>query len=338
MIGLLFFALAAVVIYLQITMAPAILKNLFCSYQFDRKLAEPGEEITLTSSLINGWYFPVLYISFIILLPQGAKIIDTRQDSKRHRLYLLPRQKYTSDIRFTLPERGIYRNGRYYLETGDFLGFQSKVVSEELTANIVIMPERSQNEPVLNTLGGYLGDISVRRFIMEDPVLTIGYRDYTGREAMKNISWKQSARKNQLMVKNSDYTTDISVAVVLNMQGNDRILLEESLKLLRSTCEQLEEKRIPYEFLSNGDTGNCPEGYGNHHFNYLMARCGRSSLLSYSSFEQLIDRCIKKRKNNRSYIIITPQLSSSEQIQLDRLQAVSDHPLCILVPGGKQDD
>ena len=338
MIGLIFFGLAAVVFVLQIKTSSIALQNLYCDFRFDKKLAEPGEVITCAFKVVNAWFFPVLYINFIVRLPQGARIVDDGSDSVGHRLYLLPRQKYTGEIRFTLPERGIYKNGRYFLETGDFLGFQSKVLSKDLKTDIVVMPDKSRDEVVLNTMGGYLGDISVRRYIMEDPVLTIGYRDYTGKEPMKDISWKQTARRNQLMVKNSDYTTDINVAVVVNMQSSDPERLEECLRILRNTCEQLEEKRIPYELLSNGDIGNSPEGYGNKHFNHLMLKCGRSGLISYFSFEYLIDRCIQKKKNNRSYIIITAPLSAKQQAQLNRLQNVSDHPLCLITAGGQQDD
>ena len=167
MIGLIFFGLAAVVFVLQIKTSSMALQNLNCDFRFDKKLAEPGEVITCVFKVVNTWFFPVLYINFIVLLPHGARIVDDVRDSVDHRLYLLPGQKYTSEVRFTLPERGIYRNAKYFLETGDFLGFQSKVFSKDLKVDIVVMPNKSPDEVVVNTLGGYLGDISVRRFIID---------------------------------------------------------------------------------------------------------------------------------------------------------------------------
>lgn len=335
MIALIFVGLAIVIGYIQIKLAPTVLQNLFCEYEFDMKLAEPGEVISCRNKLINAWLFPVVYINYIIHLPEGAEKVNGGGKAERHRLFLLPKQKYESDIRFTLPKRGVYKSGKNYLETGDFLGFNSKVVSEELKADIVIMPEKSQDEQVISTLGGYLGDISVRRFIIEDPVLTVGYREYTGKEPMKNISWNQSARKNELMVKKNDFTTDTNVAVVLNMQNSDREKMEECYRIARTVCEQLEEKRIPYEFMSNGDVGNCNEGYGNRHLNYIMMRLGRSNQFSYYSFDELIERCIQKKKNNRSYIIITSGSSEEETRAISSLQAVSDHEVCVLTAGGQ---
>ena len=337
MIGLLFVGLLAVVVFAQIKLAPTVLKNLFYEYKYDTRLAEPGELITFTSKMINAWNFPVVYVSVAEQMPETARIEKTGRNSKSHRLYLLPKHSYTHDIRFSIDKRGVYRKGKCYIEAGDFLGFTAKVRNIDLDSDIVIMPKRSEDDMVIKTLGGYIGDISVRRFIIEDPVLTIGYRDYTGREPMKNISWNQSARVNKLMVKNNDYTVDTNVAVVLHMDSDRNREMESCLEILRTVCEELEKKRIPYEFLSNGDMGDLNEGYGSRHLNYLMMKAGRSKLRGYFSFRELMDRCRKKKKNNRSYIVITPQLDEDERAALNRLQAYSDHEVCVFT-GGQNDD
>ena len=56
----------------------------------------------------------------------------------------------------------------------------------------------------------------MNRFIMEDPVLRLGYRDYTGREPIKQISWTQTARMGRMMVSCQDYTVERTVTVMLN--------------------------------------------------------------------------------------------------------------------------
>ena len=81
---------------------------------------------------------------------------------------------------------------------------------------------------------------------MEDPVLTIGYLDYTGREPMKKISWMHSAKVGKLMVKNSDYTVDANAAIVLNLASGSAKEKEKCLEIVRTVCEKLEEEKIPY--------------------------------------------------------------------------------------------
>ncbi|MBQ1521972.1 MAG: DUF58 domain-containing protein [Erysipelotrichaceae bacterium] len=330
MIPFILVLLAVLITVIQIKAAPEAIKHLYYENRFDMKLAQPGEKITYTSKLINAWHFPVTYINLVEHMPETACIEGKKNNIDRHRMYLLAHHSYSHDIVFTLPERGVYKTGRYYLETGDYLGFKSQVKAEEIRCDLVVMPRESEDEVVINTLGGFIGDISVKRFIIEDPVLNIGYRDYTGREPMKDISWTQTARNNKLMVKNKDYTVDTNVAVVLNMKSENKEAKEECLRIVRTACQQLEDRRIPYEFISNGDVGNEEEGFGNRHFNSLMARCGKSNLYYYSSFEELIEKCIREKRNNRSYIIITPELDEAELKELDKLQLCSDHPLCVL--------
>ena len=333
MITLILVLRAVAIVFLQVKLAPTAIEHLVCEHKFDMKLAEPGEKITCHSTLINAWRFPVLYINFVEHMPESARIIDSRNNVDKHRLYLLPKQKYSHDIVFTLPQRGVYKKGKYYLEAGDFLGFSSKVESREISCDIVVMPEKNEDENVIEALGGFLGDHSVRRFIIEDPVLTVGYRDYTGKEPMKDISWNASARANKLLVKRNDYTVDNNVAVILNMKTGVNREMEECLKTVRTVCEKLEEERIPYRFISNGDVGELSEGLGSLHFNHLMMKLGKSSLFSYHSLDKTIEKCLKDRKNNRGYIIITPEMDESERQMVDKLQNISDHPLCVLTMG-----
>ena len=129
------------------------------------------------------------------------------------------------------------------------------------------------------------------------------------------------------------FTVDTNVAVVLHMENNCEPEMEDCLEILRTVCEELEAKRIPYEFLSDGDMGSVNEGYGTRHLNYIMTKAGRSKLHGYYSFNLLMDECIQKKKNNRSYIVITPKLDDGERTALDRLQAYSDHEVCVFTGG-----
>ncbi len=330
MITFVLIGLVAVILLMQLAVTPGSSRHLWLRYTFDTQLAEPGETIAFTGSLVNNWFFPILYINFYEYMPDGAAIAGKEDSCRSHSLFLLPHRSFRHTVLFTLPKRGVYRSGKYYVQTGDFLGFRSWVRSEEIHADITVMPKLCADEPVLRVLGGYIGDISVRRFIMEDPVLTVGYLDYTGREPMKKISWKHSARAGRLMVRNSDYTVDANAAVVLNMASGSEEEKEKSFEIVRTVCERLEQERIPYQFLSNGDAGNLEEGFGTKHLNQLMTNLGRSTLFSHSSFDSLVERCIRERKRSRSYFIISPPLSAKEREALARLQRYSEYELCVL--------
>lgn len=165
---------------------------------------------------------------------------------------LMPRQRCRRQVRFAIGKRGAYQVGSYRLSAGDLLGV-SEVSVHGGGQELVVMPERSDDLGMLQALGGFLGDISVRRFILEDPILTVGFRDYTGREPMKAISWTRTAMTGALQVKQYDHTAEQNVVVLLNVEGGSGKDLEECFRMTRSVCEELERKKIPYAFRTNGN-------------------------------------------------------------------------------------
>lgn len=199
------------------------------------------------------------------------------------------------------------------------------------------MPRPWEDPQMALTLGGYLGEISVRRFLFEDPVLTIGVRDYTGSEPLKQIAWKQTARAGKLQVKNYDYTVDVNVTVLLNLEGLPAEQ-ESCFRIARTVCETLERRRIPYEFCGNGDLFGprgelnwYSEGLGAQHYRTLMYALGQSRGLVYHSFVQMAERCRRRGRRSCGYIVITPPLRQQDQEALRTLRRLSETEPCLLI-------
>lgn len=330
MIALIAVGVVLAVIIMEFVVSPRLPDYLYYQYSFDTTLAEPDEKIVYSDKVINGLFWPILYISFSIALPRNAVISDNGRNTKGYRISLLPYHASRHTIIFSFPRRGVYKGGRYFMETGDFLGFKSFVRSSQIADKITVMPRKCEDEMVLKTLGGYIGDISVKRFIIEDPILTMGFRDYTGHEPMKKISWPQSVRTGKLVVKNYDYTVDANVAVVLNLASGSLTEKEKSLEIARTVCEELEKQHIPYKFMSNGDVKDRQEGFGRRHLETIMEDLGKSKLCAYTSFDSLMSRCIQERKDNRGYIIISAPLSPEGHLSYSRLVKFCDFEPCIL--------
>ena len=84
---------------------------------------------------------------------------------------------------------------------------------------IIIFPQKLDIEKSITPLGSFNGDISVKRWIIDDPLMTIGIREYTGNESERFIHWPSSLKYNSLMVKNFDFTTDNNVLIALNIES-----------------------------------------------------------------------------------------------------------------------
>lgn len=348
MIWVFVICLVILVLVLELKGAEWSLSRLHYDAECSTLLAEPGETITFTSHVENRSLLPALYIQLSEYLPAEAALHAEEDWMAAHThlrpdelcvsdiTFLLPRRRRTASLSFTLPRRGWYRLGRATVCAGDFLGIRESFRRDDAKLEVVVIPERSDDPDIMRSLGGFLGDISVRRFILEDPVLTVGFREYTGREPMKAISWNQSARTGVLQVKQYDHTVDITVSVILNSEGGTREQMEQCYRITRTVCEELEAKGIPYEFRTNGDlTGPVDflhwvaEGLGQQHLRTILYGLGRGNCRHIGSLDQLIRRAVRRARSNQGYIVITPPLSAEKRQCVERLRA-NGSTLCVL--------
>ena len=241
---------------------------------------------------------------------------------------MMPRQRLTRRTPFTIDARGRYLFLGATLEGGDFMGLSTASRRTDLHRELVILPRPVDSGILREVMGGWMGDRSVNRFIMEDPVLTLGYRDYTGREPMKQIAWTQTARLGRLTVRQQDFTVERAVTVMLNghtfaFGSYGQKMLETCCSLCRDICQQLEDQRIPYSFICNlrslgapDGTGEVGDGLGKAHLDTVL--------------EGLFDRALSRANLGRGHIFITPVKNDLHQELLERLRAATgEETLCV---------
>ena len=333
---------------LQKHWAPKFLQYLRFHGQCDRIMAQPGEIIRWSRSIENSSRFPISFVRLREVFPHEATLHMDERWKSRHcqqglyqtfaeeRLTMAPRRKWSKSIDLSISKRGKYNIGKFRMCTGDLLGFNEAHVEGDGDV-VVIIPDRARNQHSLQAVSGFLGDISVRRFILEDPILTVGFRDYTGREPMKSISWTRSATAGSLQVKQYDYTAEQTVMILLNVEDADKAQFEACLRLMRTVCEELEKKKIPYGLRTNGNlpgtVGNIfflPEGLGKRHLDTILYALGCADDTRYHSFRFMATHTLQHRKNNEAYIVITPKVTKDVTHYVHRLQSVAGNPVCVL--------
>ncbi len=313
-----------------------------------RRLVEPDEDFGVETVLENKSRMPRMYIKMRETVPiEFAPIGSVESEGTSHTkylvstVYLMPRQRLVRTVRGTLPTRGRYFFTGASLLGGDFLGLSDKEEQVQLMKEIVVAPRPIPTENLDKLFGSFIGDISVNRFIHEDPVLTLGFREYTGAEPMRAISWTQTARLNRLMVKNYDHTIDMSVTVILNASydgesENRAECLEWVYSAARSVCQKLEDLGIPYCLLTNVDTygssgrqHTIPSGLGNDHFLGILELLGRASYFIAESFDGLIERAANRAEQGRAHILVTPPLKDDAGLTLMKIKRRTGSELMI---------
>ncbi|SFQ26470.1 Protein of unknown function DUF58 [Lachnospiraceae bacterium XBB1006] len=354
---MLVFVLIVLVGYIEMIGAKRSFKYLHCKSSYNCILAEPEEVVTQTTTVTNSWFLPMMYVRIFENLPAGIKIEESPKWIKQNtnemmfnlassfRLHVLPHKKVSVQMHFSFASRGEYKQSEYKIEVGDLLGIRSYVKSEQAQGKIVVMPQNTEDPLAIKTLGGFLGDLSVKRFLYEDPVLTMGFREYSGREPMKSISWTKTAQTGRLYVKQYDHTMETKAVVVLNMDNGTEQELEACFEIVRTVCEKLEKMHVAYEFFTNGalrgylgELSWLEEGLGNYHFQTLMYALGCAETKSIGTFADLEGRCEKRQKSGASYILVTPPLKDRDKRVLESFREMSEHELCVLVGRGKEEN
>lgn len=347
--------LVVVALFIKAFTLKHVLDNVTYSIKSEKSVVEPGESFSVTTTLKNGKRMPVMFIRLEELIPTKMQVEGASQQfyamNDKSRLvsstYLMPYQKFTRVFNASIPDRGRYFLHGATLKGGDIFGIGETVEYVTLLEEIVVLPKAVSCGKLETVLGGFLGDFSVNRFIMEDPILTIGFRDYTGREPMKHINWAQSLKANKLMVKNFDHTTDLSATVILNIEcGEDgreinSALMENAFSVARFVCEHLEQKNVKYSFFTNataagavGHWKSVGEGLGHRHLYTILEGLGRATYDSTAPFTSILEKAAHVAERGRAHIVITPQIESYWQSAFKRLSVAADGK-CLLISADK---
>ena len=314
----------------------------------DHYLAEPDQPVTWSATVDNYSRLPIPFVRLVQIFPNGAHSEEDLQWWNaccekilfswycEYHMTLRGQSSVARKVRLSFTHRGVYQIGDYRLSAGDLLGFREEKC-HGVGQKVVVMPCHSCQQTAIDAVGGFLGDVSVRRFILEDPILTTGFRDYTGREPMRAISWTRTAQSGMLQVKQYDYTAEHHVVVLLNVEGATEEELEECLRLTRSVCEMLEQRKIPYAFRTNG---NLPgpmgkiqtlvEGLGEQHLNTILYGLGGADHTCFHSFRTLTRHTLKNRNSSDAYIVITPDDKGEVSTCLHKLSNAVGAPVCVL--------
>ena len=317
------------------------LRHLHITFEIDSELVEPGESVALRYTVHNTSRLPVLFSSLTLRLPGGVKVDEDVRWKKlhlsedftgqqvEHRFYLMPYGKFSGKTNIVIEKRGLHELGKWYLESGDLIGLSPFLRSGDISVKVICTAKSAEIDDI-EALGGLIGDISVRRFIIDDPTLIMGYREYTGREAMKEISWLQTAKRNSLTVRKNDFTTDRIAVIALNMDEVNRADMERALSLTRAVCEMFESAKVPYSVRSNGDIDNIPEGLGRKHLFFIQRKIGLSKLAGHYSFGALIDRLSREKRGDVSVVIISPSSLDKYAAELQNLRRYLDREPIII--------
>lgn len=326
------------------------LTNITYKRELSKSVVEVGEAFEITTVVENAKRMPATFIQVNEKFPPELRYINkanilANSENIYHRttMFLMPFQRIKRTYNVCLSKRGRYVFQDVQLVSGDMLGLG--VVSEEVEywQEIVVLPETIDLDNEIIPYGDYMGNISVKRWIVEDPILTVGVSEYTGREPQKYINWPISLRSGKLYVNKFDHTTDNTIMIILNVEcakpfwsSIEKPKVEKCISIARTLMEQFEAEGIPYGFKCNiqgfqyiNGKSQIDPGCGAAHFYNILEGLGRADFSISMDFEKVLDESVMKENSASTYVIITPRVLEEYVDYINSLNKVSNKAMII---------
>jgi uncharacterized protein (DUF58 family) len=224
-----------------------------------------GEQVPLTIEIVNEKPLPLAWLEIEDTVPglplqlQPAHTGPSHIPGRRLLTMLLSIRWYERVRRHYMIEcraRGIHSFGPATLRTGDVFGLTSQETSIETEDSLLVYPKIVPLDRLGLPASNPFGDRPLQRqWLFEDPLRTIGVRDYRPGDSLRRLHWKATARAagQALQVKLFEPTTSHRLHVLLNVstselnwtwQGYDPEALEAAITTAASVANFAVERSL----------------------------------------------------------------------------------------------
>ncbi|GGM19839.1 hypothetical protein GCM10011351_02130 [Paraliobacillus quinghaiensis] len=312
---------------------------------FNKREVFAGQKVKMIDEIANKKALPLPWVRLEskinknLLLKQLDDDVSDNLQFHRTLFSFLPYQKITRRHEVTCLKRGIYPLQSVSLSIGDLFGFGGQFKQFETSAVLTVYPNLLDLHELPLPAHSFLGEQSVKRWIMDDPFMKVGTRNYHTSDPIHSINWKASARTNQLQVNLHDYTADNRLMILLNVDQSDDVwlpiqnedLLEQSITYAASTAHYAIKRGIETGFSANAilekdknlqikPSVHVPIENGEAHFYELLEIMAQLTNKRSGNFHHLLEEIVDNQVNQTDFLIITSRVTVQMKQQIERLK------------------
>lgn len=307
------------------------------SRTIDKQRIFPGCSFMLSIEVTNKKLLPVPLIKITEKMPREFEYeisdnIEQFMDYNLHRssMTLMPYQKVTRKYLIRCSRRGRYYFSNIDVSAGDFLGLSSYSTILESLGEIFVYPEIKPLNTLVVNYKDPSGEVSVKRWIIDDPSIIMGIREYTTSDPFNKIHWPSSAKFNHLMVKNYDFTSSQKAMVLLNVETSKPFWvriegkkIEKLIEIGASVSNELIDAGIATGIFTNAALSGYYSRQGNfvnpscseNQMNQILELLSRAVYSIQEPFEDLLLKVLQYPQHGIKYIIIT-SIMTNEMAEL----------------------
>lgn len=233
-------------------------------------------------------------------------------------------------------KRGRYTLSSAYLTTGDILGWNRTSEPMQFHAELLVHPRLLSIEEIPLPTHSWQGDVTVRRWIMEDPFTHAGVREYRPGDPYNRIHWQATARTGALHVVKNDYTADHELMILLNFGMEDRLhdsrmledMLEHGIRYAASLAQHYSYRGMKVGFGCNGRLSYEDEQkmiriaplFGEAQLQFIYDTMASLLIMQNLSFETLLDEEINRRTQHVDYMMISADTNEGMKLRYQALE------------------
>lgn len=314
-----------------------------------------GEEVELAVEIVNRKLLPLAWLETEDEIPRELTPMHgtTMPSHKPGRALLMNflslrwYERVRRRYRIRCDTRGDHEFGPVRLRSGDVFGFDAQEIDLELRDHLLVYPKVVPIARLGLPPRDPFGDRRTRDWLFEDPLNTVGVREYASGDSPRRIHWKATARTQELQVKLYEPTTTYRLMVFLNLNTvgeswslrYDPDLVELAITTAASVASWAAEQGYQvglsangYMFRSGPGPARAAPSRDPEQLTHVLEVLARA--LPFASFplEELLRRESRELPYGATLIVVTAVLSDPIAAELTALRRAG-HRVALLLIG-----
>ncbi len=299
---------------------------------FDKEEVTEGESVHLIEEIENRKFLPLPWLKAEFSVSKYLEFAGTHSvitDRTRFVSSFFSLKSYSRIRReweVTCTRRGEYRVDRVLLVTGDLLGAaRTSAAASETSGLLTVLPRCYEAcGDLLAQCTIAIGERPVQYSLFTDPFSIAGSREYTGREPLRRMDWKASARTGTWMVRQEEPSQQRELAIAFTAQTGEfgrRYVNEDASEHTIRVCARLFRECVlrqqPFSVCSpctvEGNPYSAPASCTPRHYEMLLHDLAALETTPADT----LDHCVPALRDTQ-LVIVTPYISEDVHRLLHR--------------------
>jgi len=320
------------------------LKHVTYERHFSHATAYEGDHIEMVEKIANRKLLPIPWLrleSFLsrdLVFGKQANLDIRSGELFQNHLSLFSMRSYRQIVRrhdIQCRNRGLYRIESATMTAGDPLGMVRVSRQYSLSLELLVYPSTVNLRDIPLPSHSLLGDLLVKRWIVEDPFLISGVREYRPGDSFRSVNWKATARTGALQVHRRDFTADHRLMICLNVEtsgsmwgtATDPRRIELGIRYAATIAGHAIAGGIQTGFLCNGrlidqaPASVClPPLGGSLQHEEILTKLAKLQLKSSANMAYLLNEELERAAVRTDYLIITCHRDDKLRQAVDQLK------------------